>query len=71
MRIFTADIIYHLEDQFTRYLDGVMEERRAAAVDIAVFPCIVKIMPQHIFNKKDPIVVGVMVEEGILKVGWF
>ena len=28
-----------------------------------------KILPQHIFNQKDPIIVGVEVVEGILKVG--
>jgi translation initiation factor 5B len=36
---------------------------------IAVFPSIIKILPQHIFNQKDPIIVGVEVVEGILKVG--
>ena len=69
VRIFTADIIYHLEDQFTRYLDEVMEERRKAAADIAVFPTVISILPQHIINKKDPIIVGCHVEEGVLRVG--
>ena len=36
---------------------------------VAVFPSIVKILPQHIFNQKDPIIVGVEIVEGILKVG--
>jgi Translation initiation factor 2 (IF-2; GTPase) len=36
---------------------------------IAVFPSIVRILPQHIFNQKDPIILGVEVVEGILKVG--
>jgi translation initiation factor 5B len=36
---------------------------------VAVFPSIIKILPQHIFNQKDPIIVGVEVVEGILKVG--
>ena len=65
----TADIIYHLFDQFTRYLENLAEKRRAEAQNIAVFPAIVKILPQHIFNKKDPIIVGMEVVEGILKVG--
>ena len=42
-------------------------EQEAAKLD-AVFPCILKIMPTCIFNKKDPIVLGVEVEEGIAKV---
>ena len=32
VRIFTADIIYHLEDQFTRYLDEV---RGGAALSVS------------------------------------
>ena len=36
---------------------------------MAVFPSIIRILPQHVFNQKDPIIVGVEVVEGILKVG--
>lgn len=69
VRIFTADIIYHLFDQFTRFMEQLTEKRREEAAGIAVFPSIVKILPQHVFNQKDPIIVGVEVVEGILKVG--
>jgi translation initiation factor 5B len=69
VRIMTADIIYHLFDQFTRFMAELGEQRRAEASAIAVFPCIVKILPQHIFNQKDPIIVGAEVVEGILKIG--
>ena len=69
VRIFTADIIYHLFDQFTRFMEQLNEKRREDAADIAVFPSICKILPQHVFNQKDPIIVGVEVVEGILKVG--
>jgi len=34
-----------------------------------VYPCKLKIMPQHIFNSRDPIVLGVSVEAGFLKEG--
>lgn len=69
VRIFTADIIYHLFDQFTRFMDGWMEQRRKDAAAVAVFPCILKILPQHIFNQKDPIILGVEVFDGLLKIG--
>lgn len=36
---------------------------------VAVFPSIIRILPQHVFNQKDPIIVGVEVVEGILKIG--
>ena len=69
VRIMTADIIYHLFDQFTRFMDDLNERRRQEASAVAVFPSIVKILPQHIFNQKDPIIVGCEIVEGILKVG--
>jgi translation initiation factor 5B len=69
VRIMTADIIYHLFDQFTRFMEELNQKRREEASAIAVFPSIVRILPQHIFNQKDPIIVGMEVVEGILKVG--
>lgn len=69
VKIFTADIIYHLFDQFTRHMEHLTEKRREEAAAVAVFPSIIKILPQHIFNQKDPIIVGAEVVEGILKVG--
>ncbi len=67
VRIFSADIIYHLFDQFSAYMNGITAARRAEAEALAVYPCVLKIFPQHIFNKKDPIVMGVEVLEGTLK----
>ena len=69
VRIMTADIIYHLFDQFKRFMEQLNEQRRAEASAVAVFPSIIKILPQHIFNQKNPIIVGAEVVEGILKVG--
>lgn len=69
VRIMTADIIYHLFDQFTRFMDELNARRREEAAAVAVFPSIVKILPQHIFNQKDPIIMGVEIMDGILKVG--
>lgn len=68
VKIFTADIIYHLFDQFTNYINTVKEEKRKETAEEAVFPCVLKLMPGCIFNKKDPIIVGVDVVEGIAKV---
>ncbi|KAJ1427468.1 P-loop containing nucleoside triphosphate hydrolase protein [Ochromonadaceae sp. CCMP2298] len=67
VRIFSADIIYHLFDQFTAFMNGLREVKKAQAVDVVVFPCVLKILPQYVFNKKDPIVLGVEVLEGTLR----
>jgi translation initiation factor 5B len=69
VRIFTAEIIYHLFDQFSAFMNGLNEQRRAEAEAIAMFPVVLKILPQHIFNKKDPIVMGVDIVEGSLRLG--
>jgi translation initiation factor 5B len=69
VRIFKAEIIYHLFDQFSAFMNGLREERKAEAQANVVFPVILKILPQHIFNKKDPIVLGVEVTEGTIRIG--
>ena len=51
-----------------RGLFQVKDEEQEAAKFDAVFPCILRILPACVFNKKDPIIVGVDIEEGIAKV---
>lgn len=69
VRIFTADIIYHLFDKFVGYLDELKQKKREEFKDVAVFPFKMKILPQFIFNTRDPIVVGVKIESGFVKMG--
>ncbi|XP_011138422.1 eukaryotic translation initiation factor 5B isoform X1 [Harpegnathos saltator] len=69
VKIFQADIIYHLFDKFTAYREELKQRKRDEHKHIAVFPCKLKILPQYVFNSRDPIVVGVMVEAGIVKEG--
>ncbi|CAI9754434.1 unnamed protein product [Fraxinus pennsylvanica] len=69
VKIFIADIIYHLFDQFKAYIDNLKEEKKRETAEDAVFPCVLKIVPNCIYNKKDPIILGVDVLEGIIKVG--
>lgn len=116
VKIFTADIIYHLFDQFTAYMKQIKSAEQEAARLEAVFPCVLQvrcgvvsssppslshlaclhctlpppappahtpapyhsttlmhlltqILPTCVFNKKDPIVVGIDVVEGIARVG--
>ncbi|KAK1570475.1 hypothetical protein Q3G72_002518 [Acer saccharum] len=69
VKIFIADIIYHLFDQFKAYIDNLKEEKKREAAEEAVFPCVLRIVPNCIFNTKDPIILGVDVLEGIAKVG--
>ncbi|KAL8725720.1 MAG: hypothetical protein Q9166_007170 [cf. Caloplaca sp. 2 TL-2023] len=65
VKIFTADIIYHLFDDFTKHMAQLVEQRKEDSKLLAVFPCVLS--PVAVFNKKDPIVVGVDVTEGNLR----
>ncbi|XP_065075609.1 eukaryotic translation initiation factor 5B [Ochlerotatus camptorhynchus] len=69
VKIFQADIIYHLFDKFMAYRDEIKQRKREEFKTIAVFPCKLKILPQFVFNSRDPIVMGVIVEAGIVKEG--
>ena len=46
-----------------------MDQRRKDQAPQAVFPCILKIIPGCVFNKRDPIILGVDVVEGSLRPG--
>lgn len=65
VKIFTADIIYHLFDDFTKHMAELTEQRKEESKLLAVFPCVLR--PVAVFNKKDPIVIGVDVIEGSLR----
>ncbi|RPA94823.1 hypothetical protein L873DRAFT_1813868 [Choiromyces venosus 120613-1] len=67
VKLFTAEIIYHLFDAFTAYKKEMTEKKKRESAANAVFPCILN--PVAVFNKKDPIVVGVDVVEGSLRIG--
>jgi len=69
VKVFQADIIYHLFDQMTKYLEEFRASERAKASSEAVFPVILEILPQHIFRVKGPMLFGVIVEDGVLKLG--
>ncbi|KAF8821072.1 putative translation initiation factor IF-2 [Cardiosporidium cionae] len=69
VKILSAEIIYHLFDDFTKYIHEYNEEKKRSKSAQAVFPCELSVLSQYIFNKKDPIIIGVKVDAGILKVG--
>jgi len=69
VKIFQADIIYHLFDRFTEYQADLIRQKKEQFRSVAVFPCKLKIMPEHIYMSRDPIVVGVQVTGGVLRTG--
>jgi len=67
VQIFSADIIYHLFDKLTAYMKKLSEEKKKEQLGKAVFPCVLKI--SDCFRKSNPIVLGVDILEGKLKIG--
>ncbi|XP_060922745.1 eukaryotic translation initiation factor 5B [Limanda limanda] len=69
VRIFSAEIIYHLFDAFTKYREDYKKAKQDEFKHVAVFPVKIKILPNFVFKSRDPIVMGVTVEAGVLKQG--
>lgn len=69
VKIFEHDNMYELFNIFDTYIFDKQNINKKLVDEQIIFPCILKILPEHIFNKKSPIVIGVIVKEGILKKG--
>lgn len=67
VKIFSADIIYHLFDAFTAYQEKLLEQRRRDFEQYAIYPCVLKTL--QIINKRNPMIIGVDVIEGSVKLG--
>ncbi|CAF4566735.1 unnamed protein product, partial [Rotaria sp. Silwood1] len=69
VKIFRHDEIYRLCDMFISYQEQIKRHNQEQHRHLAIFPCKLKILPQYVFNKRDPIVCGVLVEDGCIKLG--
>lgn len=67
IKIFNADIIYHLFDAFSAYQSKLLEQRRKDFMEYAVLPCVLKTI--QIINKRNPMIIGVDVLEGAVRIG--
>ena len=67
IRVFKADIIYHLFDAFTAYNAEMVEAKKKEAAPSAVWPCRLRIIAA--FAKRDPIILGCDITEGSLRIG--
>ncbi|PPQ81088.1 hypothetical protein CVT25_014551 [Psilocybe cyanescens] len=67
IRLFRADIIYHLFDAFKAYNAEITEAKRKDAAPQAVWPCRLKVIAA--FCKRDPIILGVDILDGTLRIG--
>ncbi|EPY19464.1 translation initiation factor 5B [Strigomonas culicis] len=68
IRIFEADIIYHLFDAFTRYQEDFEKQEKDRLRSIAIFPVQLKVLDDAIHHT-DPIILPVVVERGQMREG--
>ena len=50
-------------------MQELRDQKRKEYEAVAIFPCKLRILPSCVFNTRDPIVVGVVVEAGLIKRG--
>lgn len=67
VQIFTANIIYHLTKKFEDYLDELKREEGEQRKKSCIYPA--KLSCIQCFHDSDPVIVGVRVEVGRLRVG--
>ncbi|CAA7013924.1 unnamed protein product [Microthlaspi erraticum] len=70
VEVICGGVLETLSVQFKEYVKELEEEEtQRDGGDKAIFPCVLSILRDLVFNKDDPIVLGVLVVEGSLKVG--
>lgn len=69
IHIFSENTIYRLFNQYKEFTLKMFNERKEKARIDAVFPCVLKIIESNIFNKKNPLIMGIEIQEGTLHIG--
>lgn len=67
VKISKQNVIYHLFDEFTKYIEDIKKKKQDEMKHEFVYPCIVEVVPGCVFNKVNPIIIGVSCIEGTLK----
>ena len=65
--VFRADIIYHLIEDYTRWVDKERAAGIKAELDRLIRPGRMKILPGYVFRRSKPAIVGVEVTAGRIK----
>jgi len=65
--IFKNDIIYHLIDDYLKWMKSTQEERIQKELDRLVRPGKIKILPGYVFRRAKPAIVGIEVLTGQIK----
>jgi translation initiation factor 5B len=66
--IITDNIIYNVLKKYDKYTIDTKNILKEKYELLLIEPMVLQILPQFIFRKKNPIIIGVKVKEGVLKV---
>lgn len=66
IRIFSANIIYHLINGYMNYLDREKAKLKKKLKKEATFPCKLQILSEHVYHNKSPFIFGVRILKGVL-----
>ncbi len=67
VKIFQDDVIYNLTDTYSEWVEAEKLKEMTRKREELVFPCKFRILPQYIFRKAKPAIVGVEIVLGTLK----
>ncbi|MHA1847142.1 MAG: translation initiation factor IF-2 [Promethearchaeota archaeon] len=66
IRIFTNNVIYKLLEEYQEYVEVREEEAKLTVFSALVKPGIIQIIPEYIFRRSNPLVMGVKVLKGTI-----
>jgi translation initiation factor 5B len=67
VRVFEANIIYHLIENYTGWMRSEQEARMTKEFDKFVMPAKLRVLPGYVFRKAHPAIFGVEVVAGMIK----
>ena len=69
IKVFKGEIVYNLVDMYKKYLETCKKEIEDDHTELNIYPCKLEILPQFVFAKRNPLIFGVKLLEGQLKIG--
>lgn len=69
IKIFSAEIIYHLTDMYAKYIEDLKVKAREAARAQMVWPVEFQYLEKSLIHRSKPIIIGIKVLDGTLKKG--
>ncbi len=68
--LFQSKVIYELEKNYKEWKDEEKEREKEERLEKYTYPAKIKILPEHVFRKSKPAVVGVKIHQGKIKPGY-